>query len=1368
VFLLVCFEKALPRLGRDRPTVMGAAVRFRRSLPAVASGSLCAFIGFFVLSAAPAQAATTHEFLPSVSEVLAEGAPPSALVPGPLGGVNALTVDSGHLWAAEHLEPSGSRVDEFDASSGGFLTQLNEEGGVSFLETGVAVGHAGGEERVYVGAGQGEDSVVAVFDPASGKLVHVWTGAGTVNKSFIKNGKGERPGIFRGLAVDDSANLETAGDVYVATAGAEGFEGFASFNIVDVLKPATGGAEPAEATTQLVGTCVTNETACPEEESFKGPSGVAVSGFNGHVLVTDRKKVVDVFEPAPLGEYKVLAPLMGTPTGPGASEVPFGNIVSVAVDGKDGDIYVVDQELNVVDEFNAEGKYLGHLTGTPAGPFTLPLMSVAVDPASQHVFVGDVDELHKTATVDVFGANLVVPDLTTTAATAVRINSEGRVEATLNGTVNPLGEGDAKCHFALGSTPAFGQTIACQPEGLANGNAAVPVEALIDREHAPGTELAPDTTYFFRLQASNENGVNPGEPTDDQEFHTPGPGIHSESVADVAATSATLGATIDPNGAATSFYFEYGKSSAYETQVPAAPGEALGAGAGDVQIAPRHVQGLDPGTVYHYRVVALSTLQVEGTPTVIAFAGPDRTFTTQGAGGSSVALPDGRLWELVSPVDKHGALLHPISESGLAQASDAGGAMTYVASLPTEEHVKGYVFNRVQVISTRGPGSWSSQNVSLPQKAATGLPPPEYKFFSEDLSAGLVEPFGRSQAEFTSLAPEAFPPDTQLTPYVRHDSTCAAAPSTCFEPLLTSAPGYEDAAPNLQAGFVGASGDLSHVILAANQQLLEWSAHRAPRERLQPVSVLPGGGEAAKAAQLGDQNTDARHAVSEDGSRIVWSEASGHLYLRDMGKGQTVQLDVPEAQCVAKNECEQKSGDAPSFQIASADGSRVLFTDSQQLTANAGRTPGKRALYECQIEEEAGKLQCKLTDLTPAPGLGKAADVLGTVTGASEDATWVYFVANGVLGDGAERGAVRGNCNTADATGECNLYVAHAGQTHLIAGLSGEDNPDWGHRGPLHALAARVSPDGRHLAFMSNRSLTDYDNHDALSGKADEEVFLYQAEAGGAGSLACASCNPSGARPRGVEYAGMGSLSAGDRVWEPEAWLAANIPGLTPYALTHALYQSRYLSDSGRLFFNSNDALVPQDINNNQDVYEFEPSGVGDCTSASAGFQTASGGCVALISSGRAAGESAFLDASETGSDVFFLTAERLASKDLDTSIDVYDAHVCSTGAPCLSEPTPPPACVTADACRNAPTPQPDSFGSPASATFSGQGNLGPPPAAPPRKLTKAQQLAKALGACRKKYKKQRKRRAGCERQARKRYAVKQSRRTNPTRRSMG
>lgn len=219
-----------------------------------------------------------------------------------------------------------------------------------------------------------------------------------------------------------------------------------------------------------------------------------------------------------------------------------------------------------------------------------------------------------------------------------------------------------------------------------------------------------------------------------------------------------------------------------------------------------------------------------------------------------------------------------------------------------------------------------------------------------------------------------------------------------------------------------------------------------------------------------------------------------------------------------------------------------------------------------------------------------------------------------------------------------------------------------------------------------------------------------------------------------------------------EDWIAATIPTwTTPH------HQSRYLTNSGHLFFQSLDALVTQDINGTEDVYEFEPEGTESCKAASATFSPASGGCVGLISSGTSPTESAFVDASESGGDVFFLTTEKLVPEDTETGLAIFDAHDCATGWACVAPPVSTLPCTTADSCRAAPSPEPAIFGAPASATFSGFGNVNPgvsvTPVKPgPKSLTRAQKLARALAACRRARRSQR---AACKRQARKRYGAK-------------
>jgi hypothetical protein len=147
--------------------------------------------------------------------------------------------------------------------------------------------------------------------------------------------------------------------------------------------------------------------------------------------------------------------------------------------------------------------------------------------------------------------------------------------------------------------------------------------------------------------------------------------------------------------------------------------------------------------------------------------------------------------------------------------------------------------------------------------------------------------------------------------------------------------------------------------------------------------------------------------------------------------------------------------------------------------------------------------------------------------------------------------------------------------------------------------------------------------------------------------------------------------------------------------------------------------------------------------SASIVYSEALGGCVGLISAGTSAEESAFMDASETGGDVFFLTLSRLSPQDIDTSIDIYDAHECTAVSPCAPDPAlVPPPCTTGDACKLAPTPQPTRFGAPASETFSGTGDLSPTPenTSPPKACKRG--YVKRSGRCVKQRRKKKVKRA--------------------------
>jgi len=921
-------------------------------------------------------------------------------------------------------------------------------------------------------------------------------------------------------------------------------------------------------------------------------------------------------------------------------------------------------------------------------------------------------------------------------------------EATLHGVLNP-----ARNHEAEPGTYEFvyrQSTTECQRENPQTGQkenehtvAATtppPLEGTPlggEKEPVQGKikGLLPGTEYTFCLLAKNDPGEEalsaPVTFTTVAEL----PAIESESVVNVAAESASLQAQVNPDGADTTYHFEYDTSEYKEGEAPhgvsaPVPDATIGSGAGGLPVG-LHLQGLQAGTTYHYRVIATNAKgSVEGR---------DHTFTTQPA-VASTALPDDRAWEQVSPADKHGALIYALGEynhnGAVIQAAAHGGAITYVTAPSIENEPQGSS-NFAQVLSVRGSNGWSSHDISVPHAAPTGQSlgqGQEYMFFSEDLSLGVVEPFG---AFVPSLSPEA----SESTPYLRSNFVGGEATnvctSSCYSPLVTGAPGYANVPPGTPFGaeygvtcggdlfcgprFFAASPDGKHIVVSSEvaltstplprgyNGLYEWSAGK-----LAMVSLLPGeGGPAGSFVTVGFDRDGGPHAVSDNGSRVVWSEFGGHLYLRDTVKGETVQLDAVQSGSGGQG----STGAA--FYAASSDDSRVFFTDRQPLTEGSGEGEGEYAgdLYECEVVEVAEKLHCKLSDLTPPSG-GEGADVHGVV-GSSEDGSWVYFVADGELAPGAKRA----HCE--EEAGTCNLYVWHEGTTKLVAVLTHADLNDWmGGGGQLdnaYDQPARTSPNGHWLTFMSGAPLSTYDNHDAVTGQPDAEVYLYHAPENlgtEPGTLVCASCDPTGARP--VAAPGR-SESIQDVVWNGP--VAASVPGWTPFSSGLSLHQSRYLSNSGRLFFNSYDALVPQDINGTWDVYEYEPTGYRNeegaeqCNAANATYSERSGGCAAMISSGGAQ-EAGFLESSESGGDVFFLTAAQLSPQDKDSALDIYDAHECTAAAPCFaSPPTGLPPCTSGDSCKPPPTPQPLIFGAPASATFSGQGNA--PPPSSPKKVTK-------------------------------------------------
>jgi plastocyanin len=107
------------------------------------------------------------------------------------------------------------------------------------------------------------------------------------------------------------------------------------------------------------------------------------------------------------------------------------------------------------------------------------------------------------------------------------------------------------------------------------------------------------------------------------------PTVVTQAASSVAEHEATLNGTVNPNGKATEYFFEWGPTEAYGEKT-----NPVSAGAGTVDApATATLTGLTPATPYHFRLVATNE---KGT-----VDGPDQTFTTASPPGPPSVSTEG-------------------------------------------------------------------------------------------------------------------------------------------------------------------------------------------------------------------------------------------------------------------------------------------------------------------------------------------------------------------------------------------------------------------------------------------------------------------------------------------------------------------------------------------------------------------------------------------------------------------------------------------------------------------------------------------------------------------------------------------------------
>jgi hypothetical protein len=200
-----------------------------------------------------------------------------------------------------------------------------------------------------------------------------------------------------------------------------------------------------------------------------------------------------------------------------------------------------------------------------------------------------------------------------------------RTTATLNGSydgaTNDTPPGpleDFYYYFEWGETSAYGNSTATAPGTNAGAHAEIvkvsaPISGL-------SVQLPTSLPYHYRLVVTNGAGTTYGP--DHRLFSAPPdlPQISGTTANNVSPTGADLAAVVNPGEGETSYLFEYGLSASYGLATPIA-----GPLEGDVADHPinQSLDGLLPGTTYHYRAVAFN---FGGTT-----HGPDQTFTTPDA-----------------------------------------------------------------------------------------------------------------------------------------------------------------------------------------------------------------------------------------------------------------------------------------------------------------------------------------------------------------------------------------------------------------------------------------------------------------------------------------------------------------------------------------------------------------------------------------------------------------------------------------------------------------------------------------------------------------------------------------------------------------
>jgi hypothetical protein len=336
------------------------------------------------------------------------------------------------------------------------------------------------------------------------------------------------------------------------------------------------------------------------------------------------------------------------------------------------------------------------------------------------------------------------------------------------GELGPSGEGNtARFEYCPASEPCDDFPIYTQSQANPWSRGPAHTEITTTTTIEDDLPLASNSSWKVRVTAFSESveGIDRTTPAVDVVSPLLSPGVTTGNAASVTESAAELTGTIDTLGDQTTYHFEYGTSTAYGEEAPLGTEPSAGNNRKPRTVT-QAIAGLQPGTTYHYRLVAINSAGEA--------LGEDRTFATLGAGEGAPV----RAYEQVTPVDKEGV---QIASEAHVQIDPHGAWIAVAASSggTSDEGVRMRQNYRVRR-EADGWGAWSP--IEAPQKSAEGLFESSTMAVSADGNHALV---GSNRA----LAPGGFEGGGNL--YVKDLRTgaytfLAGAPGLAAYQLLVS------------------------------------------------------------------------------------------------------------------------------------------------------------------------------------------------------------------------------------------------------------------------------------------------------------------------------------------------------------------------------------------------------------------------------------------------------------------------------------------------------------------------------------------------------------------------------------------------------